>query len=166
MIVFANSFICQSPNVNIDILGATKNKGKTYLIGVALGLPDMRTWNERIASAIAESEYRPQSIAKELGVSPPTVAAWMGAASIRPAKNITGENLLQVCRLLDIRPEWLMFAEEPKRPTQSAKISPQMAQAIAKLIEMDLMGGEDREDALYFLDRLLNRGSTMAQKQA
>lgn len=152
--------------MDIDILVAPKNKGKTCLRRLLLGLPDMKTWNERIATAIAESDYRPQQIAKELGVSPPTVAAWIGAASIRPAKNITGENLLQVCRLLEIRPEWLMFGEEPKRPTQSRKISQQMAHVIGKLIEIDSKDGEEREDTLYFLNRLLNLGSTILKKQA
>lgn len=124
------------------------------------------TWNERLARAIAESDYRPQQIAKELNVSPPTVAAWIGAASIRPAKNITGENLLQVCRLLEIRPEWLMFDEGPMRPTKSTKISPEMAQVLAALADIDAKGGEEREDALYFLNRLLNRGVNIMHKQA
>lgn len=126
----------------------------------------MKTWNERIAKAIAESDYRPQQIAKELKVSPPTVAAWIGAASIRPAKNITGENLLQVCRLLDVRPEWIIFGEGTMRSLRSEKISPQMEKAISQLIEMDLKGGEEREDALYFLNRLLGRASNMQEKQA
>lgn len=126
----------------------------------------MKTWNERLAKAVAESDYRPQQIAKELNVSPPTVAAWIGAASIRPAKNITGENLLQVCRLLEISPEWLMFGEGAMRPEKSAKISPEMAQVIAQLVDIDAKGGTELEDALYFLNRLLNRGSTMSVKQA
>jgi hypothetical protein len=149
-----------------NILVAPKFKDKTCLREVSLGLPDMKTWNERIAAAVAESDYKPQQIAKELGVSPPTVAAWLGAASIRPAKNITGENLLQVCRLLDIRPEWLMFAEQPMRPTTSRKISSEMAKAIDMLVELDSKGGEEREDALYFLNRLLQRKSTISEKQA
>lgn len=127
----------------------------------------MKTWNERLARAVAESDYRPQQIAKELNVSPPTVAAWIGAASIRPAKNITGENLLQVCRLLEIRPEWLMFEEGPMRSEKSARFSPEMAQVIAALVDIDSKGGEEREDALYFLNRLLNRERTMGtRKQA
>lgn len=126
----------------------------------------MKTWNERLARAVAESEYRPQQIAKKLNVSAPTVAAWIGAASIRPAKNITGENLLQVCELLGIRPEWLMFEEGAMRPPKDAKISPEMAQVLAALAEIDAKGGEEREDALYFLNRLLNRGSNIMHKQA
>lgn len=126
----------------------------------------MKTWNDRLARAVAESDYRPQQIAKELNVSPPTVAAWIGAASIRPAKNITGENLLQVCRLLGIRPEWLMFEEGPMRPEKSANISPEMAQVLAELADIDAKGGEEREDALYFLNRLLNRGGNIMHKQA
>lgn len=129
-------------------------------------MPFMKTWNDRLARAVAESDYRPQQIAKELNVSPPTVAAWIGAASIRPAKNITGENLLQVCRLLGIRPEWLMFEEGPMRPEKSANISSEMAQVLAELAEIDAKGGEEREDALYFLNRLLNRGGNIMHKQA
>lgn len=130
----------------------------------------MKTWNERIALAIEESEYGGrggrEQIAKLLNVSPPTVAAWVGAASIRPSKNITGENLLQVCELLNIRPEWLMFARGPMRPAKSDKTSPEMAALIDHLREIDSKGGIDREDALYFLNRLLSRESNMSVKQA
>lgn len=125
-----------------------------------------KTWNERLARAVDESGFRPQQIAKELHVSPPTVAAWIGAASIRPAKNITGENLLQVCRLLGVRPEWVMFDEGPMRPEKSNKISAEMAQVVGALADIDAKGGEEREDALYFLNRLLNRESKMSIKQA
>ena len=126
----------------------------------------MKTWNERFAKAVADSDYNREQIAKLIGASSPTVAAWIGAGSLRPAQNITGENLLKVCRLLDVRPEWLIFGEGSMRPEKSAKISPEMAQVIALLVDIDSNGGTEREDALYFLNRLLARERTMAVKEA
>lgn len=126
----------------------------------------MKTWNERFALAVAQSDYNREQIAKQVGASPPTVAAWIGAGNIRPAQNITGENLLKVCRLLDIRPAWLMFGEGAMRPSKSAKISPEMAQVLALLVDIDAKGGTEREDALYFLNRLLAREGNMSVKQA
>lgn len=126
----------------------------------------MRTWNERIALAIDESPFRREQVAKELGVSPPTVAAWVGAASIRPAKTIAGDNLLKVCDLLNVRPEWLMFERGPMRPAKSDRTSTEMAELIERLREIDSKGGTEREDALYFLNRLLIREISMSVKQA
>lgn len=76
----------------------------------------MEKWNDRLAAALAESPYNANQLAKELKVSAPTVSAWIGAAGITPARDIKGENLLLVCRLLNVRPEWLMFKEGSMRP--------------------------------------------------
>lgn len=76
----------------------------------------MEKWNDRLAAALAESHYNANQLAKELKVSAPTVSAWIGAAGITPARDIKGENLLLVCRLLNVRPEWLMFREGQMRP--------------------------------------------------
>ncbi len=76
----------------------------------------MEKWNERLAHALGQSAYNANQLAKELRVSAPTVSAWIGAAGITPARDIKGENLLLVCRLLNVRPEWLMFREGSMRP--------------------------------------------------
>lgn len=59
--------------------------------------------------AIDESDYTPNSLAKALKISAPTVAAWTAAGEIAPAKNITGDNLLRACELLRVRPEWVLY---------------------------------------------------------
>lgn len=117
----------------------------------------MNTWNERLAHALAESDYNPNRISVELKVAAPTVAAWIGAGTIKPAANITGENLLKVCRLLKIRPEWLMFKEGPMRPPSGGKLSDEMQAVIELLSTIDAIGGTEREDALYFINRVLTR---------
>lgn len=75
----------------------------------------MDTWNKRLAQAVAESKYTPNGLASELNVSAPTVAAWIGAAKIKPAQDITANNLFRVCKLLDVRPEWILFRRPPKK---------------------------------------------------
>lgn len=116
----------------------------------------MRTWNERLAYALAESDLNANKLRLELGVSAPTVSAWIGAGTIKPAENITGENLLKVCRLLNVRPEWLLFREGQMRPSVvNTQISDEMSAIIDALKEIDVTGGSEREDALYFINRLL-----------
>jgi DNA-binding Xre family transcriptional regulator len=80
----------------------------------------MKTWNERFAEVLAESGMKKSALATTLGVSAPTVQAWVGAPGVAPAVNITGENLLKVCRLLHVNPEWLILARGPKRDAGSA----------------------------------------------
>jgi hypothetical protein len=126
----------------------------------------METWNERLAQAIAASDYKPHQLAQALNIKTPSLSAWIGAGTIQPAKNLTGENLIRVCQLLNIRPEWLMFREGPMRPAKSTTISTEMAAIISELEILDAKGGNEREDALYFLNRLLKRESTVMAKQA
>ncbi|TCK87331.1 helix-turn-helix domain-containing protein [Paraburkholderia sp. BL9I2N2] len=123
----------------------------------------METWNTRLAKALAESEYKPHQLAQALGVKTPSVSAWLGAATIQPAKNITGENLLRVCKLLNIRPEWLMFKEGAMRPS-SSKLSDEMLEIIERLKEIDRIQGSEREDAVYFINRLLRKEDRSQQK--
>lgn len=115
----------------------------------------METWNQRFARALAESEYNMNKLRLELGVSAPTVSGWAAAGGIKPIENISGENLLKVCRLLNVRPEWLLFREGPMRPPPARKLTPEMLAVVEALEEIDRSGGTEREDALYFMNRLL-----------
>lgn len=76
----------------------------------------MTTWNERLAEAVAESGRKPNEIATcpRVSVAASTFAAWIAAASIKPAEHIKAKNLFDVCRELGIRPEWVLFDELPK----------------------------------------------------
>ncbi|MEZ7524036.1 hypothetical protein [Burkholderia vietnamiensis] len=53
-------------------------------------------------------------LAGEVGVSTPTFAAWIGAGNIKPAQDITANNLFKVCRLLKVRPEWVLSNQPPR----------------------------------------------------
>jgi len=79
----------------------------------------MKTWNQRLASVLAESGMKKSALAAELNVSAPTVQAWVGAPGVAPAVNITGENLLKICRLFQVNAEWLIFGRGPKRDAGS-----------------------------------------------
>jgi len=126
----------------------------------------MDTWNKRLATALAESEYTGNSLATRMGVAAPTVSAWIAAGTIQPAKNINGENLLRVCQILNIRPEWLMFREGPMRPPSGTKLSEEMRRIVEALAEIDRAGGTEREDALYFVNRLLLKDARTQEKSA
>jgi len=79
----------------------------------------MKTWNQRLASVLAESGMKKSALAAELNVSAPTVQAWVGAPGVAPAVNITGENLLKICRLFHVNAEWLIFGRGAKRDAGS-----------------------------------------------
>jgi hypothetical protein len=122
----------------------------------------MDTWNTRLAAALAESDYSPNALATALGVSAPSVSAWIGAGTITPARNLTADNAIRVCQLLKIRPEWLLFREGPMRPADQGNLSPEMKEIITALMSIDQTKGPVRDDAIYFINRLLrpeNKGS-------
>lgn len=124
----------------------------------------MNTWNQRFATALAESEYTPNALATAMGVSAPTVSAWIAAGTIAPARNITAENALRACQLLKIRLEWLLFREGPMRPAEPGNLSGEMREIITALIEIDQMKGPVREDAIYFIKRLLRPENKSSQR--
>lgn len=117
----------------------------------------MNTWNERLAKAIAESDYTPNALARKIGVSAPTVAAWIGAGTIKPAEDLKAAYMLRACDLLGIRPKWLIQNEGPMRDPKSERISEQMAEVIAMLITLDHRGGIEREDVIEIVRRHLRQ---------
>ncbi|NIF51432.1 helix-turn-helix transcriptional regulator [Burkholderia sp. Ax-1724] len=74
----------------------------------------METWNKRLAQALEESDYTANRLAGIIGVSAPTVSAWIGSGKIAPAQDITANNLWRVCDLLNVRPEWVLYRRMPK----------------------------------------------------
>lgn len=78
----------------------------------------MTTWNQRMAKALAESTYEGNvnRFAAAVGVSAPSVAGWVAAASIKPAQDIKAMHLMEACRLLNVRPEWILYESGPMRP--------------------------------------------------
>lgn len=79
----------------------------------------MDTWNKRLAAALAQSQYTPNSLATALGVAAPSLSAWIAAGTITPAKDIKAENLLRACEFLGVRPEWVMFGKLPMKRESS-----------------------------------------------
>lgn len=77
----------------------------------------MKTWNERLKEALAESEKYQGNVnrfAGDVGAAAPSVAAWIGAGTIRPAQDIRAVYLVKACCLLHVRPEWVLFGSGPK----------------------------------------------------
>lgn len=117
----------------------------------------MNTWNSRLAFALEESEYNPNSFATAMGVSAPTVAGWIAAANITPTQHIKSDLMLRACDLLNISPYWLILNQGAMRAGRSANVTEEMATIIAALIEIDHEGGEEREDVLEIVGRLLRK---------
>lgn len=126
----------------------------------------MDTWNKRLALALEQSDYTANSLATAMGVAAPTVSAWIAAGTIKPALNITAENAWRACQLLKIRPEWLLFREGAMRPMDQGNLSAEMREIIAALIDIDQMKGPARDDAIYFINRLLRPENKSSQQSS
>jgi hypothetical protein len=126
----------------------------------------MDTWNKRMARALAESEFTPNAFATAMGVAAPTVSAWIGAATITPTQHIKAELMLRACELLKIRPQWLILKQGPMRGPEQVQLSDEMRKIMDALAEIDQEGGERRDDAIYFINRLLRPEDKGARKSA
>ena len=65
----------------------------------------MNTWHGRLKFARENAGIRPTDLAKEVGVSNATISDWESGE----IKKLEGENLLKVCDVLNISPNWLIF---------------------------------------------------------
>jgi len=83
----------------------------------------METWNQRLKKAVDEEGLAPNAFAREIGVSAPTVAAWLGAGNIRPAKDIKADHLWKACERLGIRPEWVLGKRVPMKLADDSKLT-------------------------------------------
>ncbi len=65
-------------------------------------------WNQRLAQARTEKNIKKTDLAKLVGVSPATVTQWEAGTT----KELKGENLTTVCRVLGVSPSWLLYGKE------------------------------------------------------
>jgi len=67
----------------------------------------------RIREARKDAELSQLALAERVGVSRAAVSQWENGDT----KGLRPENLLNTARVLNVRVEWLVFGEEPRRPT-------------------------------------------------
>lgn len=70
-------------------------------------------WNQRLTQAREAKNLSKSALARLLKISAPTMTHWESGE----IESIRGENLMRLCRTLDITEEWLMNGKEPMRPT-------------------------------------------------
>lgn len=75
-------------------------------------------WNQRLQQARTAAGISKAEVAKRVGVSPPTVTDWESGE----IKKIDGENLLRVCSVLGVAPDWLMFGSDHSQAMEEASI--------------------------------------------
>ena len=66
-------------------------------------------WHKRLTQAREAKNIKKSAFAKMVGVSAPTVTDWENGDT----KMIEGSNLIKVCNILGIHPEWLLKGEGP-----------------------------------------------------
>jgi hypothetical protein len=78
----------------------------------------MKTWNERLAYSMELAGVNPHTLSTRCGVGQSTVSAWLGAGKLKPSADIRATTMMQVCKVLDVRPEWLMLGTPPMRQSE------------------------------------------------
>jgi transcriptional regulator with XRE-family HTH domain len=68
---------------------------------------DISTWHARLTAARRAKSFTKTALAPLVGVTPPAITGWENGNT----KKIDGQHLMDVCRVLEITPEWLMHGE-------------------------------------------------------
>lgn len=118
--------------------------------------------SERLHHVLSETGIDQVELARVMGVTKGAVNQLLNGG----IKSLKLEYAAGIQERFGYSAVWLVLGKGPKFLEASTKISPEMAQVFAALAEIDAKGGEEREDALYFLNRLLNRGGNIMHKQA
>lgn len=79
-------------------------------------------WHTRLTQARTAKNIKKIHFARMVGVSPATITQWETGVT----KEIKGENLTRVCRILGISPGWLLHKEGEVEP-------PKVDQAISRI---------------------------------
>ena len=70
------------------------------------------TFGQRLERAMMDEGYTQASLGRAMGLSRAAINQLIHGSS----KGMKPENLITVCRLLRVRPEWLALGEEPRQP--------------------------------------------------
>ncbi|MBU7436491.1 helix-turn-helix domain-containing protein [Paraburkholderia fungorum] len=100
----------------------------------------MDTWNNRITEARELRRMKQADLARECGVSAPTVSSWESGG----IKTLEASNMLTICRVLRIDPYWLVFGmDKSKAPVtdQKGSLSREAARLISWVERVDGLGG-------------------------
>ena len=105
--------------------------------------------SERIRTILAEKGISQVELARVAGVSKTAVGLWKNG----PTQDIDFLHAQKIGNEYGYNPEWIAYGRKPKHSGQ--QVSPEMREIIDALVELDLAGGERREDVIFFVQRLL-----------
>jgi transcriptional regulator with XRE-family HTH domain len=74
---------------------------------------DINSWHARLTAARRAKNFTKIALAPLVGVTAPAITGWENGNT----KKMDGQNLMNVCRVLEITPEWLMHGEGEYGPT-------------------------------------------------
>lgn len=94
-------------------------------------------WHTRITEAREAKGLSKAQLARDCGVSSPTVTDWESGK----IKNLDAANMLRICKILGVDPNWLVFGipKSPKRNEFSA-LSNEAQNLIKWVIQLDALG--------------------------
>lgn len=83
-------------------------------------------WNQRLTQARSAQMIKKSALATMLGVSPATISQWESGVT----REIKGENLTNLCRILKVTPDWLLHGVVDQQPDGPAAVSGAMDVAV------------------------------------
>lgn len=105
--------------------------------------------SERIQTILSEKGLTKVGLARAIGVSKTAVGLWVNG----PTLEIDFRHAQKIGELYGYNAEWVAYDRKPK--FTGKEVSPEMREIIDALTELDLEGGERREDVIFFIQRLL-----------
>jgi len=110
-------------------------------------------WFERLRQVREAKGMKKAHLAKAIGVQPPTITEWENGVTVTPS----GANVLALCRVLNVTPEWLMEGPRGGQHSQNQTYfgsDEKIAKAVALL---ESMPEDDQDQALAILDTIAAR---------
>ena len=122
--------------------------------------PDVSSYGGRLAAAIADAGMDGRGFASKMGVT------YMGVFKVLKNQSayLQTPQHFAACKLLRIRPEWLMYGEGPRREAQG---EPGVDwRTLAMLIANENPEAADRDLLLHFCDLVDGKAAQMRQAAA
>lgn len=93
----------------------------------------MDDWKLRLRRAREAKQLKKTTFAKLVGVSNATATDWEKLVEDGGIHEISAIRLSQVCKVLNVSPDWLLHGTEPT-PSKSAQLSDKLSQDEAELL--------------------------------
>ena len=113
-----NNVSCAHATSKIHLTRRVKHRGPRVKYNCRM------TFGDRIRQELTAQGMTPSEFARRIGVTKQVVHSWLSGQ----AKGLTAENAIRAAKELDVRIEWLLFHEPPKRSSEGQFMTDEQVQ--------------------------------------